>query len=103
MQAKDIPDLLLLQAIDSLSRQVRMAGDFTALVGDDYTAVGMVDPHWVFTWDLEKELPEYPWKVLLAKCRKLIKRGLLDGCTCGCRGDFVLTPEGIGLIRNANV
>ena len=36
-----------------------------------------------------------PDKVVLAKARKLIKRGLVDGCACGCRGDFtVLAPLG---------
>lgn len=26
-------------------------------------------------------------------CCALIACGLLDGCTCGCRGDFTLTPH----------
>lgn len=29
-----------------------------------------------------------PYKVVEAKARRLIRRGLLTGCTCGCRGDF---------------
>lgn len=39
--------------------------------------------------------PETPFKVRLAKMRGLVKRGLVDGCTCGCRGDFTITPKGI--------
>lgn len=35
-----------------------------------------------------------PGKVVLAKMRTLIRRGLVDGCGCGCRGDFVLTDKG---------
>ena len=31
----------------------------------------------------------------LAKMRKLIKRGLVSGCDCGCRGDFEITDKGI--------
>lgn len=32
--------------------------------------------------------PTVPYKVVLAKARKLIRRGLLTGCACGCRGEF---------------
>lgn len=32
--------------------------------------------------------PAIPLKVVLAKARKLIRRGLLTGCACGCRGEF---------------
>jgi hypothetical protein len=45
-------------------------------------------------WDIEEELWEYPPKVLLAKLRRLVARGLLDGCACGCRGDFEITDRG---------
>ena len=33
-------------------------------------------------------------KLILAKMRQLIKRGLVYGCTCGCRGDFEITQKG---------
>lgn len=36
----------------------------------------------------------FPWKVVLAKMRGLIKRGLVSGCDCGCRGDFEITAAG---------
>ncbi len=35
-----------------------------------------------------------PWKVAKAKMARLIQRGLVDGCDCGCRGDFTLTEKG---------
>ena len=35
-----------------------------------------------------------------AKMRRLIKRGLVRGCGCGCRGDFEITPKGIEFIDN---
>lgn len=28
------------------------------------------------------------WKIARAKVDKMIRRGILTGCTCGCRGDF---------------
>lgn len=33
-------------------------------------------------------------KLILAKMRQLMKRGLVDGCSCGCRGDFEITTKG---------
>lgn len=35
-----------------------------------------------------------PAKIVRAKAARLIERGLMDGCTCGCRGDFELTDAG---------
>lgn len=48
-------------------------------------------------WPLnfKTEWPEFaiPEKVFLAKSRTLIRRGLIDGCACGCRGDFTIIGE----------
>lgn len=35
-----------------------------------------------------------PDKLVLAKMKQLIKRGLVEGCGCGCRGDFCITSKG---------
>lgn len=43
-----------------------------------------------FTWDIAKRFPGVPEKVVVAKLKALKRRGLVDGCTCGCRGDFTL-------------
>lgn len=51
-----------------------------------------------FTWDLAERWPDYPWKVRLAKARQLLKRKLIAGCGCGCRGDFELTTAGRALL-----
>ena len=37
---------------------------------------------------------EVPYKVGRAAMANLIKRGLVNGCTCGCRGDFEITDKG---------
>lgn len=34
-----------------------------------------------------------PEKLMIAKARKLIWRGLMDGCCCGCRGDWQVTDK----------
>jgi len=44
-------------------------------------------PRWALVWDMAKYF-DAPHKVILAKARKLIKKGFLSGCACGCRGDF---------------
>jgi hypothetical protein len=35
-----------------------------------------------------------PEKLVLAKMRMLIRRGVVTGCPCGCRGDFEITEKG---------
>ena len=39
-----------------------------------------------------------PEKLQLAKMRRLHKRGLVGGCTCGCRGDWEITDLGLEFI-----
>lgn len=57
-------------------------------------------PHWC-NWyfgdeyDVRNAMPPgIPEKLILAKMKNLIRRGLVGGCDCGCRGDFVITPKG---------
>jgi len=78
MQTKDIPDLPILEY----------------LLGHKNT--------WC-TWYLNSEntvadaMPKgvISKKLILSKMRNLIKRGLVSGCACGCRGDFEITQKGI--------
>jgi hypothetical protein len=75
VKASDIPDKAILDVIDAMP----------------VTQYGY--KRWALVRDLEAVLPEYPRKVILAKCRSLIKRKIIDGCTCGCRGDFERVPK----------
>jgi len=43
---------------------------------------------WACTWDIQEVLCAYPPKVVLAKLCSLKRRRLVDGCPCGCRGDW---------------
>jgi len=81
MQAKDIPDTDVLNA-------VRAVGDARG------------GARWCFTWDLVLYFPSVPWKVVQAKCKALIRRKLMKGCGCGCRGDFELTEAGRALVAD---
>jgi len=38
--------------------------------------------------------PGTPEKLQRAKMAQLIHRGLVDGCSCGCRGDYEITAKG---------
>jgi hypothetical protein len=49
-------------------------------------------PKWSSLYDVLEQVPEYPPKVVLAKLRGMVKRKILEGCACGCRGDFELPP-----------
>lgn len=82
IQAKDIDDRRVLTIISDL-----MAAEYRERPRpDEYL--------WTMVWDIEKRLPDVPGKVLAAKLEALVRRGLIDGCTCGCRGDFFLLPAG---------
>lgn len=77
MQCKDIPDAPILQFLASLN------GRWANWFGNEYDNS--------VTHAMPADTPE---KLALAKMRTLIRRGLVDGCDCGCRGDFVLTEKG---------
>lgn len=74
MQAKDISDDVVLDAIKTRGRN----------------GVAI----WSTRWDIQDELAQFPKKVVIAKLRSMIKRKLIDGCVCGCRGDFEIVEGG---------
>lgn len=47
---------------------------------------------WANRWDVAAIL-DMPEKVVLAKAKRLIKRKVIQGCWCGCRGDFVVLED----------
>lgn len=77
MQAKDISDAEMLGAVvlDIIARNSMLGAAWSTIC--------------------ERSFPDVPEKVVRAKLRSLTKRGLLRGCTCGCRGDF--GPIGVEL------
>lgn len=72
MQCKDIPDRVFLDAV----RRARG----TANCG--------WRPRWEVHVELELAVGMVPENLLLAKARGLIRRRLMGGCACGCRGDW---------------
>jgi hypothetical protein len=76
MQCKDIPDQPILEHLE------RFSGKWC---------------NWHFRdeRDVTFAMPKLPAeKLALAKMRQLMKRGLVTGCDCGCRGDFEITDKG---------
>jgi hypothetical protein len=53
-------------------------------------------------WEIQGFLKDFPTKIVKAKLKKLIEQGLVNGCACGCRGDFVVTASGFALIKGEN-
>ncbi len=45
---------------------------------------------------------DLPDKLVLAKMRNLILKGLVSGCGCGCRGDFEITDKGIKQLQSSS-
>lgn len=87
-QAKDIDDRFFLECVLYIQYEPRPPGDCCA-------SPWSVIPHWAHTTHLDRMMPMFPTPVIIAKAAALIKRGLLTGCTCGCRGDFELTDKGL--------
>jgi hypothetical protein len=81
MQCKDIPDLPILEFL------AKSLGVWHNWSEGHERDVGHFMP------------AETPRKLVLAKMRGLMRRGLVDGCGCGCRGDFEITPVGLDHMR----
>lgn len=79
MKASDIPDTLFLQTVENIRQQTGF--------------------NWVMRWEVAEHFPDVPSKVLMAKAKRLMLRKLMDGCWCGCRGDYEVTKSGIALIK----
>jgi len=88
MQCKDIPTLPILEFIDA---QDAWCNWFPIDLGgsDNLRTVRYAMP------------PDIPDKLIHAKMRQLIKNGLVDGCPCGCRGDFEITEKGVEFINQS--
>ena len=74
MQCKDIDDAALVRFIADKQRELGA---------------------WVCVWDLAPPYSEMPGNLFRAKMGKLISKGYLTGCNCGCRGDYEVTVKGI--------
>lgn len=74
MQAKDITDETMLTALAATRGRNGV-------------------PQWSSLWDVQRHMSTIPGKVVLAKLRSMIRRKVIEGCACGCRGDFQLPRD----------
>lgn len=79
MQCKDIPDKPILEFLLQRAKEGKM---WCCWFDGFENSIGQAMP---------KDTPE---KIRIAKMAKLIGRGLVSGCPCGCRGDYEITPKG---------
>ncbi|MFF1684483.1 MULTISPECIES: hypothetical protein [unclassified Streptomyces] len=82
MQCKDIPDEMFRDAIRKAPHAVAIS--------------------WRMAWAVHEELEELlgrevPVNLFFAKARKLVDAGKIGGCACGCRGDFHLPEDCLGM------
>jgi hypothetical protein len=87
MQAKDVLDAAVLAFLAHIPEPTIGAGWHNLTPRDGYVPTVR-----------DAMPPETPEKVALAKMRALVRRGLVDGCACGCRGDFTITAKGRALL-----
>lgn len=91
MKCWELPDWAFVSAIRTV-QILRAREDYSAAIPAsiwDVTAVIAGHPEDVVTnLSTQQEYPGVPPKLMLAKAKGLIKRGIIDGCACGCRGDF---------------
>jgi hypothetical protein len=93
VQCKDIPDLPILRLLKSLNG--KWANWFDGREWDGSNGEHLSN-------SVLRAMPtETNGKLALAKMRQLMKRGLVKGCPCGCRGDFEITQLGEKHLANS--
>jgi hypothetical protein len=95
-RCSDIPDHVFLAAIDTVVRQRSDPGYVIISSASqwDIATVLAGHPELVGTGHATQDWPGVPPRLLLAKAKRLCLRRLIDGCFCGCRGDFEVTAKG---------
>lgn len=53
---------------------------------------------WSNTTIIAESFSDFPIKIVASKLSRVMLRGLVTGCDCGCRGDWELTTKGYELI-----
>ena len=93
----DVPDDVVIAAVQE-ARRLRNAADTLGITQstatrEDVAAVLAGHPEQVGVSPRDYDYPEVPTRLLLAKLRHMIARGVLDGCPCGCRRNAMTDPH----------
>lgn len=89
MQCKDIPDRPILDFIERNTRDFPWCNT----IFRDSRDVRQAFPHGFDT----------PMKLVQAKLNQMKRRGVLNGCACGCRGDWEIAPKGTAELAREEV
>lgn len=95
--ARDLDDYTFLAAVRAVTD-----GQGYGTAVRDYVARVLTGRSWDDPISWEQLEAEMPGKVVLAKAKRLEGRGLIDGCMCGCRGDWELTEAGMAALSSHN-
>ena len=91
MKCKDIPDRPILEFLVSLNGRWANWFWYEGIESNPGNTVRLAMP----------DGPNLPDKLVMAKMSKLMRRGLVDGCDCGCRGDFEITQKGMLFLESS--
>ena len=97
MQCKDIPDLPILEFLRDLPNHEHPGLEHIKRTGCPW---GGFDNSVLIAMPQGQNTPH---KLVLSKMNILIRRGLVDGCACGCRGDFAITEKGLNFIEGVKL
>ena len=92
IQCKHIPDVQMIALVRKCQRMPRTIVNYWGIDKDPISFYDLSTTNFDLLTEIWYNVPP---KVMQAKLKKLIKRGLLDGCACGCRGDFEVTEAGL--------
>lgn len=99
-QCKDISDLPILEFLQMLEN-----AEITAVYATENGLTAWQPSsavlHEGFAHSVLNAIPygsDYPNKLRVSKIKSMHRRGLIDGCVCGCRGDFILTDKGRSIL-----
>ena len=102
MKASDITDEAFIHAVILCCATRKMV----SATRWDVATVLAGHPELVETPMAVQDWPNMPPKVVMAKAKRLMARGLLEGCACGCRGDYEVRPtvsERAGELKGAGI
>lgn len=95
MKCKDIPDRPILEFL-------AVQDSWASWINPTEFGDAIDDPTWM-PYVGRAMPPGVPAKLRIAKMAKLIRRGLVDGCDCGCRGDYELSEQGEKFLEKVHI
>lgn len=95
---KDIPILPILQFIEWCTDE-KIATHFTQTYGKEMVIcfLGFATKHNGFANSVSNAFPKChntSEQTIHKKMKEIIAKGLVDGCNCGCKGEFTITEAG---------